>query len=147
MNYQDAIQRILKSHLRTWGCFFRDLPELKGLTQPQTQAILLERALEMRKLMDEEKVGILEFSRFFQEFEVICLMLVICAWGAVSEEIPITEEDFGNVEGAISDLCVAGWAEEGKEVLDTAKRLLVEGLKSRQFPLPITRLLTQGPIE
>jgi hypothetical protein len=144
MNYKDAMERIQKIHLHVWGCFFKDLPKLAELTQPEAQAVLLERANEMKKLMDDNQVSWLELSRFYQEFEVVCLLLLLCALGKFSEEIPITEEDIGNVQHAVSDLCAAGWAEEGQGVIDTARKVLTEGMKSREFPSVITLLLTNG---
>ena len=104
----------------------------------------MERALEMKGIMRDSKVGVFEFSRFSQEFEVICLMLIICVWGSTSEDVPITDEDFQSVSVAINGLCAAGWAEDGQGVIDTAKRLLIEGTKSRQFPLSVTLLLATG---
>ncbi|MEI6479997.1 MAG: hypothetical protein WCO12_00540 [bacterium] len=142
MNHKEAMQRIVETHLCIWGCFFEDLPSFKDLQQECVQKILLERYREMRRMVECKEIGVFEYSRFAQEFDIICLLLVICVWGASSEDVPITEEDLGNIRCHLSSLCSAGVEEDGIGIFGITCRLLTEGLRLRQLSEPIVLSLT-----
>lgn len=140
MHYRTAATAIWESHLRQWGMFFQPLPSFDGLSREEAQDILLTRAREMEVIL-ETFDNPFEITRFMQECETIALMLLLFAWGAWSDEVPITEEDLADISGTMNDLAAAGFQQEGYRVIDVTRRLVERGMKMRELPFSIPFLL------
>lgn len=145
-NYRDAMRQVREVFLRIWGSFsdvvFPDnLAGLEKKSQKEAQRVLLSGARIMKGALDKDQVGPAEYNHFLQEYEVVCLLLLLCAWGAFEEEIPITTEDVGKIREAMQDLAAAGESEPGRSVMDTAQKVIRKGLATRQLPREITNLL------
>ena len=142
--YEKALAEVHDYQRKIYGGFYKPLPDLKSLPREETQKVLLERAQEMLGHMEKNEVSVFEFSRFSQEFDVICLMLLIAVWGGVVKEIPLSIEEIGIAKSAIHDLCTAGYSEPGQEVHDVVRSLLLKTLESREFPPDAVRFLLDG---
>ncbi len=144
MNYKDALELIIRTHHNFRGRFFKELPDLNSLPQPKAQAVLIERIQHMRSVADKDGVGFAEVTRFCEELDVMYLLLVVCVWGGVTEDVPITEADFYNLFSSMHNSTASGVGEEeGEGILDTVKRLVDEGLRLRQLPDTITILIPE----
>lgn len=155
--------RAVEQFKRIYGCFLhektppgtipekpedmlQELPDLEPLSQSEAQEVILRRLLVMKKGISERKVGLSVINQFFCEFELMHLLLVICAWGAASEEVPFTEIDledvFGHIQANLNG--IPKEFEEGQSIFQKAIRLLSEGLRLRTLP-PSPELLQLLP--
>ncbi len=136
MNYKLALEALVQTHCYVWGCFFKPLPDFRYLSQQDSEILLLGRAEEMKKIINRGELAIQDLCRFPQEFDVVCLLLLICLWARVNENVPITRQDFEDIKSEMSNLCVAGVGpEEGsQDIFDIIKSLLKKGIESQVFP-------------
>ncbi len=94
MQLEEAVKKILYAKTAGGG-FFKPLPDLLTIKPEEGRAILIERAKEMQGLMEE--IDWLEYFRFYEEFEVICFLAVVFAWGCINPEIPVLPEDIDSI--------------------------------------------------
>lgn len=138
MNYRIAMRLIQETHLKHWGEFARELPRLDTLTQPQAQEILLAHANMMKEAAEKNMFLPSEMFRFFQEYDVVCLLLLLCTMGGINKEVPITESDIANVDVDMSNFHCFGVGGEG--VIGTIKEVIRRG-QCNQLPPPVAQLL------
>ncbi len=140
IHYREAMQRLLDVQYHNWKRFYKPLPSVATLAQPEAQEILLERAREMKGIIERDEIRFTEFFRFAQEFDLICLLLIICVWGGMEQFVPLTDEDITIVDEAIYNFLVAG-ADTEKTAFDVVLKMLRAIPKNNQLTLSLNSLL------
>lgn len=142
MHYRKALQAVIGVYKKVYGSFYENLPDFDELSQKQIQDFLIEPNSQMWGIVRRDELGVGEVMRFSQEMDVIFLLFVICVWGAASEDVPISLDDFCEIGGTLCNMCVAGIEDEiDRSPQEVANRLIEEGIKTHQLPDTIRHAL------
>jgi hypothetical protein len=141
MHYKIALARVMACHKTNWGSFTDIFPNIDEMDLHKKLEALQVCGREMNRIVKDREVDWRDVIRFLQEMETILLLLVICMWATSTEEVPLTEDDLSQIMGSVNSLCVAGVKEEGKSVIDIARTLIEEGIKTQSLPSSSSTLL------
>ncbi len=141
MHYKAALAKVVACHTLNWGSFSELFPDMQEADLHKKLEALQACGLEMKRIVDVGEIGWSDACRFVQEMETVLLLIVICMWATTAEDVPLTDDDLAQVTAAMNSLCAAGAQEHGRGVIDVAKRLIEEGLKSQALPSSASTLL------
>lgn len=103
--------------------------------------ILIERARQMKTLMDADRIHFSEIIIFNMEFDLVRLLLMIFVCGMANEEVPITEQDIERIDSVVGNYITAGFQEEGENVFGVISNLFNRLRQIHQLPEFVTELL------
>lgn len=133
MHYREALRRVTHEQWVNFGGFYQDLPDLHEISLSEALEVLTTRFYEMDGIIKRNEVSAVEVIRFLDEYFVICLLLVICIFATIEEEIPISEPQMEQIKIYISNSVHFATDDDMVSVIDVAREIVKTGLESKRL--------------
>lgn len=133
MHYREALKRVTHEQWMSFGGFYKDIPALHEIPLSEALEALTTRFYEMDGIIKRNEVWAGEVIRFLDEYFVICLLLVICIFATIEEDIPISELQMEQIKIYISNSVHFATDDDMVSVIDVAREIVKTGLESKQL--------------